>query len=193
VAGDGVTTICNGIVADGGLYVAGISELNGNTEINQSLFLAGVLYLGASDYPIFAGTNAANIVTTEPITSPTPMTLLSIQGEYTEAIVPGNTYGGIRLPANAGFIVNQVSADIVAGSSTTGNYVWEISDGTNTCDAPFACNLLGGVVADTTLYGTCGHFKANGNLTVALVDGGCNGSYPEMRTLNIQGFIDAGY
>ena len=79
-----------------------------------------------------------------------------LAGVFVGAITTATTnYGGDVLPAQA-FTVTQVTMRTsAAGSGGTTNFIFRVTDGTNTCDCTMACNAVAGN-KDLTCAGSAG-------------------------------------
>jgi hypothetical protein len=120
----------------------------------SALFEGGMLYDTTNDAPYFA-TAAAWINLEHPT---------SLASVYVNAVTTASTiYGGQTLPARA-FTVNAVAFRVrTAGSGGTTNAVIRVTDGSNSCDASWACNTAAGNQR-LTPSGTCA-FAASSALT----------------------------
>ncbi len=98
----------------------------------------------------------------------TPLVLFS---SFTGGLIDNQIYDGIKLGDHTGFVVNAISFRIkTAGSGGTSNVTIDVNDGTNDCEATFACDHANGSVR-LVPSGAC-TFPAGASVKLEILDSG---------------------
>lgn len=154
----------------GQLLVLGDAGVRGNTLIGGSEVVDGQLLVRGD-----AGFNR--------ISDRTERLLLSLQ---VNAINTVTCHGGWRTLEN--ITATSMSVYVGASSGAGTNNVLRLSDGTNNCDATFACSSLNspGLKEATSMTGTCS-FAAGSFLTICVTTAGCTPD-PNVRNIALKGY-----